>query len=111
VPLNKDAGQARDRADDAFDRGDYDAAVAELRPLAEGGDEWAQCNLAYLYETGRGVEQNVAEAAQWYLKAAKQGDTEAQVSLGTYYEDGQGVKRNYGSAVRWYRKAAEQDDA
>ena len=57
---------------------------------------------------GKGVTQNYAEAANWYLKAAEQGHAESQASLGFMYANGQGIARNDADAVKWYRKAAEQ---
>ncbi|MGG2324654.1 tetratricopeptide repeat protein, partial [Salmonella enterica] len=37
----------------------------------------SQFNLAMLYETGRGVPQNQAEAYKWYALAVRNGDLEA----------------------------------
>jgi TPR repeat protein len=57
---------------------------------------------------GRGVEQDDAEAANWYRKAAEQGHITAQNNLGVMYERGLGVEQDYAEAASWYRKAAEQ---
>ncbi len=43
---------------DAHNRGDYDTALAEFRPLAEQGKASAQSNLGVMYEKGRGVPQD-----------------------------------------------------
>ena len=61
-----------------------------------------------MYELGRGVPQNYAEAARWYRLAADQGSATAQHDLGVMYHFGQGVPQNYAEAVRWYRLAADQ---
>lgn len=45
------------------------------------GSETAQYNLGLCYETGRGVEQDIDEAAEWYEKAAEQGNVKAQAAL------------------------------
>ena len=37
--------------------GDYAAALQEWRPLAEQGDAYAQYNLGWIYDSGRGVPQ------------------------------------------------------
>ena len=42
------------------------------------GDADAQFNLGFMYDNGRGVAQNDAEAVRWYRKAAEQGDAGAQ---------------------------------
>ena len=54
-------------------RGDYSTAAQQYRPLAGEGDARAQHNLGFMYSTGHGVQQDFAEAARWYRKAAEQG--------------------------------------
>ena len=43
---------------EALKKGDYKAALNELKPLAEKGDASAQFNLGLMYDNGRGVPQN-----------------------------------------------------
>ncbi len=43
---------------DAYNRGDYDTALKEWRPLAEQGNEAAQANLGFMYAKGQGVPQD-----------------------------------------------------
>ena len=95
----------------AFERGDYETALREFRPLAEQGHANAQYNLGLMYDEGRGVPQDYAEAVKWYRKAAEQGTARAQANLGTMYANGHGVPRDYGEAVKLYKKAAEQGNA
>ena len=45
---------------EASDRGDYEAALREWRPLAEQGDAVAQHNLGFMYLNGQGVAQDPA---------------------------------------------------
>jgi TPR repeat protein len=61
-----------------------------------------------MYENGRGVPLNAAEAARWYRKAADQGNAHAQAQLGLMYANGTGVPRDDTEAARWYRKTADQ---
>ena len=68
----------------AYNAGDFDAALAELKPLAEQGDASAQFNLGVIYDLGKGVTEDDEEAAKWYLKSANQGQAEAQYSLGVF---------------------------
>ena len=49
---------------DAYDRGDYDTALKEFRPLADQGYADAQFNLGVWYHQGRGVVQDYQEAAK-----------------------------------------------
>ncbi|MCL2887556.1 MAG: sel1 repeat family protein [Betaproteobacteria bacterium] len=67
-----------------------------------------------MYEKGRGVTQDLAEAATWHRKAeelhrkkAERGDARAQYNLGFMYETGYGVTQDYAEAATWYRKAAD----
>ena len=58
------------------------------------------------YDSGDGVEQDKAEAINWYRKSAAQGYVEAQLLLGIIYDQGIGVEQDYAEAVEWYTKAA-----
>jgi uncharacterized protein len=82
-----------------------------LRAKAEHGDKWAQWDLGWKYEVGRGVPRDYAEALRWYRQSAGQGLAEAQRSLGWMYHQGKGVPRDYAEAVKWLGKAAEQGNA
>lgn len=64
-----------------------------------------------MYRDGRGVKQDVEQAAGWYRKAAGQGDAQAQRQLGDMYRYGRGVKKDIREADRWYRMAAGQKAA
>ena len=57
-------GWAGNKADEAYDRGDYAAAVSAMRPLAEEGNAAAQFNLGLHYHNGQGVPQNYVLARQ-----------------------------------------------
>jgi TPR repeat protein len=95
----------------AYDRGDYEAALRIVRPLAEGGDAAAQNVLGSMYSFGRAVPRDDVEAARWYRAAAEQGYAPAQYNLGVSYSEGRGLPRDRVEAARWYRKAAEQGEA
>ena len=58
-----------------------------------------------MYDNGRGVQKDYAQAVKWYRKAAEQGDAMAQGSLGFMYENGRGVQKDKKEAAKWYRKA------
>jgi uncharacterized protein len=95
---------------EAYKRGDYAAALHEIRPVAEAGDSTAQYNLGVMYANGQGVEQDHFRAVKWWLKSARQGLVEAQSNLGSMYARGVGVHQDHSEAVRWWRDAAEQGD-
>ena len=90
-----------------------DKDVEDVRRRAGQGEAEAQYNLGLMYQTGRGVKQDDAEAVRLYRRAADQGHTGAQNNLGWMYANGLGVKRDNAEAVKWYRSAADQghDDA
>ena len=92
----------------AYWRGHYVAALREFQPLARAGDAAAQFYLGEMYEDGRGVPQNDAEAAKWYRKSAEQGDATAQFNLGFIYGEGEGVPQDYVQAHMWSNLAAAQ---
>jgi TPR repeat protein len=68
------------------------------------GRALAQGNLGYMYDTGKGVPQDYAEAMKWYRLAAEQGVAKAQNNLGYMYDKGRGVSQDYVEAVKWYRR-------
>ena len=93
---------------EAWEKGDFAAALREWSALAEQGNTLAQFSLGWLYEDGRGVTQDHKEAVKWYRKAAEQGFEDAQFNLGLMYSQGKGVLQDYKEALKWYRKAAEK---
>ena len=54
------------------------------------------------------MEQDYAQAVEWYRKAAEEGDEYACYRLGTCYLQGRGVKKDLTQAVKCFREAAEQ---
>jgi len=95
-----------DKALKAMNKGDFKAALGELRPLAAKSDPDAQFLLGMLYDAGNGVPQDQATAASWYRKAAKQNHLLAQLFLGVLCYSGQGVKQDYVEAAHWFRAPA-----
>ncbi|MDM7955426.1 SPOR domain-containing protein [Blastomonas sp.] len=67
---------------DAWERGEFDRAVAEWRDPAAGGDADAQFNLGQAYKLGRGVPMDLKLAESWYKKAADKGHVQAADNYG-----------------------------
>ena len=84
---------------------------AGLRAAAANGDPAAAFELASRYADGRGVPQDLPEAATWFERAAAKGLTPAQFRLGGLYEKGLGVRKNLDTARRLYAAAAEAGHA
>ena len=110
---------------DAYNRGDYQAALREWRPLAEQGHADAQARLGLMYDLGLGVAQSNTYAVMWYSKSAKQGDLDGKYNVGLMHAEGRTdvsphIVQSDAEALRWfrgdtevkwYRLAAEQGNA
>lgn len=59
----------------------YSQIFDDIESLAESGDALAQGIIGYMYERGKGVAQDYAEAVKWYRKAAAQGNENAKNKL------------------------------
>jgi TPR repeat protein len=94
----------------ALREGDHAAAVKGLTPIAKAGDAVAQLYIGLVYDRGIGVEQNYAEAARWYQRAADQGVVSAQNNLGVKYVRGQGVERDPVRGYMWLSIAAHSEN-
>jgi uncharacterized protein len=61
-----------------------------------------------LYDNGKGVPQNKAEALKLYHLAAERGNDGAQFSVGLLHFAGVAVPENRIEAAKWWRRAADQ---
>ena len=66
----------------------------------------ATVSLGRRYETGQGVTQSFARAAEYYEKASDLGDQHAALNLGLLYDAGKGVEQSYARASTLFEKAA-----
>jgi len=96
---------------DAYESGDYKAALVEWTPLAEQGNADAQVMLGTMYELGEGVLMDAESAVKWYTLAAQQGQVDAQYAMGYLYSQGEGVPTDAKTAAKWYTLAGEQGNA
>lgn len=91
---------------DAWNRGDYKAAVDEWRKAAIAGDPDAQFNLGQAYKLGRGVPVDLPMAESWYRKAALQGHAQAEDNYGlALFQDGKRAE-----AVPWLEKSVARGE-
>ena len=51
-----------------------------------------------MYYSGKGVEEDTAQAAYWFGCAAENNDATAQYSLACLYFNGEGIERNIAKA-------------
>jgi TPR repeat protein len=85
---------------------DFSKAIAHIQPLADEGDAWAQEQLGYLYNVGKGVTKDYVQAKTWYEKSAKQLNNTSLIRLATLYYNGRGVEKDREKALRYYIAAA-----
>lgn len=91
---------------DAWERGDFAAAVAAWRPLAIAGDADAQFNMGQAYKLGRGVPADLRQAESWYRRAALQGHPQAEDNYGlVLFENG---RRE--AAIEWLERSARRGE-
>ena len=103
--------RAPDAAYGAFQRGYFVTAFKEAMKRIEAGssDSAAAMTLvAELFKDGLGFRKDPAEAAKWYILAAKRGDREAAFALGRAYMTGEGVKKDRATAIAFLKKAADK---
>ena len=62
---------------EAYQRGNFAAALEIFRPLAHEGHAEAQYNLGLMYGLGQGVEESYVHAHMWWTLAAEQGHAAA----------------------------------
>ncbi len=95
------------RADVAFMREDYAAALEMYREGARDGDELASFNYAYCLWRGFGTVPDAYEAKSFFAFARNMKGGEACYNLAMLYLDGEGVKCNYKLAFKYMKESAE----
>ena len=91
----------------AYQKGEFKVAAKEWLALAKEGHAKSQYNLGILFDQGKGVVQDRAEAVKWWLKAAENDFQLAQHNLANAYISGDGVEQNYGKAIEWLERASK----
>jgi TPR repeat protein/outer membrane protein OmpA-like peptidoglycan-associated protein len=85
--------------------------LSSYRKAAQEGDTNAQVQLAYLYDTGKRVEEDPRAARELYAESALHGSADAQANLGRMLQQGRGGNADPAMALHWYREAAQQGHA
>ena len=79
-----------------------------VSPSGRSGAALSQHNLGVMYDGGKGVPQNYAQAIKWYCLAAERGQCRRSVRPRPHVRHGKGVPQDYSEAAKWYRLAADQ---
>ena len=64
--------------------------------------------LAYFYQTGKKVEQNLDKAVELYQRAIDLGNTSSMTSMGYLYQRGTGVEKDINKAIEYFEMAANK---
>jgi len=107
APSPAQADAAAGRA--AYERGDYNTAMAEWQSAADRKDADAEFGLGSLYELGAGdLKQDYKQADYWYSRAAHHGNIEAEYRLALIWAvGGDDFPADVTNAYRWILLAAE----
>lgn len=68
----------------------------------------AQYRLGNLYENGRGVAKDLAQARLWYQRAAEAGNRMAMHNLAALYAGGGLGAQQFDAAAKWFEEAANR---
>lgn len=75
--------------------------------LAEAGNADAQFDLGRLYQTGKGVSKDEAQALKWFTAAARQRNFHGMYALAEAYGEGKlGLQKDWVRARQWLEAAA-----
>jgi TPR repeat protein len=91
----------------AYEAGEYRAARAQLKPLADRGSAVAETLLGVMAAKGQGGAADPAAAAGWWLRAANRGYAPAQLALAKALAEGRGVAADPHAALVWAELAAD----
>lgn len=94
-------------ADAAEEAGNYELAHQAFERGAALGDCTCLCRLAYLFDTGRGVNVDKATAMRLYRRAwRKERNAVAGMNIAILYRE----RRDWRSMFRWWQRVAEDGD-
>lgn len=82
------------------------AGAAAPTAMSTAVEDYDQ-GLAYSFGE-KGVQKDLAEAFNWFMKSAQQGYAPAQYKIGVSYAYGEGTGKDLKQAAYWYEKAAQQ---
>ncbi len=95
----------------AYESSDFARAVTALKRAASQGHPRAFWLLGIIYEGGRGVPQDRAEARRLFAAGAAKGDPGAMLLLAHAWHNGRGGPEDPAQAKFWFQKTSEHPDA
>ena len=79
--------------------------VAQIRTIAEHGNDVAAKMMADIYYKGLGIAKDYDSAIAWYERAAKEHNVIAMRNIGDFYENGDGVPERSRESEGMVRKS------
>ena len=96
---------------ESYRSGNFGAARAAFRALADHDSAIGETMLGVIYARGQGVGADPATAAIFYMRAADRGYAPAQLAFAEALASGQGIGRDGAAACLWARLAQQRGDA
>lgn len=81
-----------------------------ILPFAKKGNADLQNKIGVMYSNGKGVNQDLNEAFNWYKKSADQNNVWGLYNLAEEYFSGNIVKKDFVKAFELFKKSAEQEN-
>ncbi|GAW97930.1 MULTISPECIES: tetratricopeptide repeat protein [Colwellia] len=91
-----------------FNRGKFQAAISQFRPLVNEGYAPAQYQMALIYQFGYSVPKDGMKALELFQLAAAQNYPDAQFELALLYSEGKLVKKDLKKYFELTHKAAKK---
>jgi len=89
---------------------DYAQAKSWLERAVQGGSADGNTELGWMYETGSGVNKDLAKALGMFNEAARRGSAEGMYFVGLAYYNGLGVPTDHAAACQWFIRAGSYSD-
>lgn len=105
----REAIEEKSRLDDVPPLAADEIRLRALIKQAERGSANAMEELAYAYDTGKGVPKDRGKTFHWHLRAAEAGNVTAMFNIANIYSIEEPYKDEQ-KAFSWFRKAAEAGD-
>lgn len=87
----------------------YDCALEMYEMAMEKGSVNAICNIALMYDFGRGVNQDYKKAITYYELASAKNHRKSQNNLAICYMNGLGTEKNINKAIELYKLSIQQN--
>ncbi len=100
----------KQKAMEAFEKGDYETALRESKLLAKQGDADTLLFLGGRYYYGWGTPQDYQKATEFFKFASENGIATGQHLLAQMYNRGHGFPKDYVIAYMWANISASKDD-